>query len=208
MNSIAICIPTYNNLPSAFFIWFVEATEQWSKKYDIKVFTAAAQPVDFTRSKLINMVMNYKDKFDYIMFIDSDTYFKPNLLDKLIESNKDIVSGLYFSRVFPYNPMMYKEGKEQLEIIHDFKINDLIEVDSFGLGCCLIKTEVFKNLEIPYFKFEIEKGESLKYISEDHYFCKKLKAKGYKLYANTGVLCMHIGAEIGIEHYQHIGRLV
>ena len=214
---IALCIPTYNSIRSEWFIWFSEILFDWIKKYDLELFTISAQPVDYARNKLIRMVLDTEKKFDYILFIDSDTICPFNTIDILVSDNKEIVSGLYFSRVHPYNPMIFRDTKKVegeamplSEPIKDFKINELLEVDSIGLGCALIKFEVFKILSFPWFDyvqvFNKEKN-SVRYISEDHYFCDRLKEKGIKIYADTRILCRHQGSEVGIEHFQFLKDL-
>ena len=39
-----------------------------------------------------------KRDYDYIMWIDSDIFFKPTDFDRLLSHEKDIVSGLYFQQ--------------------------------------------------------------------------------------------------------------
>jgi hypothetical protein len=207
IKKIAVCIPTYNTISSVFFVWFSETLEIWRKKYYVKVFTISTQPVDYARNKLINLVLTNDEKFDFIFFIDSDNFFSPDYLDILIKHDLDIVSGLYFARVHPYNPVAFKSNGQDIDIIRDFKLGELMEVDSIGLGCCLIKPEVFTKLKFPYFKFEISNNEKgLKYMSEDRYFCKLAKEAGFSVFLDTKVLCRHYGADVGIEHNQFLAN--
>lgn len=215
MAKIAICIPTYNTIQSTWFCWFSEVLVNWIKKYDIELFIISAQPVDYARNKLVRMVLEYGVKFDYIFFLDSDVTCPTNTIDILISNNKDIVSGVYFSRVHPYVPMIFRdtkviegETKKYSEPIKNFKLNELIKVDSIGLGCCLIKTLVFEKIPFPWFKydqiFNTEKN-SVRYISEDHYLCDLAKVHNFEIFANTSVLCRH--NEVGIEHFQFLKDL-
>jgi len=212
---IAICIPTYNTIQSTWFCWFSGVLVNWIKNYDIELFTISAQPVDYARNKLIRIVLDSGVKFDYIFFLDSDVSCPINTLELLIERNKDIVSGVYFSRVHPYVPMMFRDTKkvegEEInysEPFKDFKLNELIKVDSIGLGCCLIKTSVFEKISFPWFSYKQiynKEKDTVRYISEDHYFCDLLKENNFEVFIDTRVLCRH--NEIGIEHFQFLKDL-
>jgi hypothetical protein len=67
----------------------------------------------------------------------------------------------------------------------------LMEVDATGTGCLLIRTEVFLNMDYPWFEFT--KTEAGKVVGEDVGFCKKAKKAGYKIYVDTSINCGHMG---------------
>ena len=78
----------------------------WCTTNDIKVIlsTAYSSNVFFVRSMCLkgNTLQGVdqkpfqgKLKYDYIMWIDSDQVFRPHDFVKLINWNKDIVSGMY-----------------------------------------------------------------------------------------------------------------
>jgi 2-polyprenyl-3-methyl-5-hydroxy-6-metoxy-1,4-benzoquinol methylase len=160
----------------------------------------ASTIIDKARNDLVKMAL--KDNCDYIFFIDSDTLIPEGALDRLLEMNVDIASGLYFSKGKPYLPVArVKEGDRHF-FLEDFEFNRIMEVQGVGMGCCLIKSDVFKNLEFPYFKLEWRKFEGQDYqIAEDLYFCDEAIKKGYKVYLNTGIICPHYGIEVGPENF-------
>ena len=63
------------------------------------------------------------------------------------------------------------------------------------MGCALIKTEVFKRMEIPWF------NHLPNVVSEDVYFYQKAKELGYQTYLDTQCLCDHFGGSIGVGTY-------
>ncbi len=60
----------------------------------------------------------------------------------------------------------------------------------------LIRTEVFRHLEKPYFKtveeyVEVDGNIGCQKMTDDIYFCQKVKQAGFKILAHGGVLCGH-----------------
>jgi hypothetical protein len=91
-------------------------------------------------------------------------------------------------------PVIYKENGKGAH--WNWKVGDVFNVESAGTGCMMIRTEVFKHLEKPYFKtveeyIEINDQIGCQKITDDIYFCKKVKAAGFNIIAHGGVLCGH-----------------
>lgn len=156
--------------------------------------------MDKARNELVELAL--KDNCDWILFIDSDILIPQGGIDKLINMNVDIASGLYFAKGKPYLPVARLREGDRHFFLEDFEFNNIIKVAGVGMGCCLIKTEVFKNLEFPYFKLEWRESEGKKYqIAEDLYFCENAIEKGYEINLNTGVICEHFGTEVNPSHF-------
>jgi hypothetical protein len=84
----------------------------------------------------------------------------------------------------------YFIDKEILAPDEEMFSGDLITVDNTGCGCILYKTEVFENIEPPWFEFtETEDGRPM---GEDITFCKKLKEAGYEIFVDTSIVIGHI----------------
>lgn len=128
----------------------------------------------------------------HILFLDDDMCFKSDLLIRLLSHNKDIVSGLYLMRNYPHLPVMfdvaYDDGKCRFSFLHS-KVNGLKEVVNCGLGACLIKMDVFKNMDKPWITLgEIEKD----HWCDDIAFFLRARKAGYKIYVDTNARCGHI----------------
>jgi GT2 family glycosyltransferase len=147
-----------------------------------------------------------KDVADYIMFLDDDVLPPMNTITKLLSHQKDVVSGLYFAKQEPYFPQIYlknKEVAERYDCVEGYQKDSLIEIDSCGGGCLLIKAEVFKKLKRPYFQY-VPKGENNPRKGEDFYFCEKAKEAGYKIFCDTSIICKHIGKKyVGPELWEY-----
>ncbi len=133
-----------------------------------------------------------KGNYTHIFFIDTDMCFAPEVLERLLSRNVDIIGANYHKR----NP-----NKETvIKFIEDGKLvgkqipEDLFECATIGTGCALIKTDVFKKIGFPYFDFkdDIIKEE----VGEDVFFCLKAIRNDYKIYCDPTMDIGHIGEYI------------
>ncbi len=66
-------------------------------------------------------------------------------------------------------------------------------IDGCGFGCVLIKTEVLRKVGYPQFTYHhaIRIEDT---VSEDVDFCRKARANGFSIWADTSVRCGHEGS--------------
>jgi len=138
-----------------------------------------------------NLIAHWAVNYDYLFSVDSDIVFKPDTLKKMLSYDKPMVSGLYIQRIPGQHILeLYSGGRN---ISYDtIRGKGLIEVDGCGFGCVLVKSEVIKKIGYPQFVYKsaIDHKNTL---SEDNYFCMKAKENGFKIFADTSILCEHIG---------------
>jgi len=190
---IAICLPHTGMLYSEFVqrTWLPLMTQQdWCIK---KVFMCKSYGLPLARNILVENAL--KSGADYILFVDSDmipeTPSDPNMaLRILYECNAPVVSALYrVKKKEGYTYAMWlKDPKGRGYVAVEKWTGNYIKVDAVGLGFCLIKTEVFEKMDKPYFHWELQDE-----ISEDFYFCEKVKKLGYTIRVMTDVRFSHIG---------------
>lgn len=139
--------------------------------------------------------------YDYIMWIDSDIVFTPKQFQKLVDHNKDIISGVYmmddgkhFATCKDWDEEYFKEhGQFKFLTLNDIEEKEvLLEVSYSGMGFMLIKKGIFESMEYPWFK-PIEKkiGNMVDFTMEDVAFCLKAKEKGFKIYIDSTVRVGH-----------------
>ena len=68
--------------------------------------------------------------------------------------------------------------------------DDLIKVEGVGMGCMLMKLDIFEKIQKPYFEFRY-KEDTQDYFGEDFILLGKLREQGYDVYIDT-VLSMDI----------------
>ena len=129
----------------------------------------------------------------HVFFIDDDICIPPDALMKLLSHDKDIVSGLYLMRNFPHAPIAFNvalnDGKCRFKFLNPEETG-LIEVVNFGLGCVLIKTDVFRKMQQPWIRI----GQlSVEDWNDDIDFFNRAREAGYKLYLDLDIRCGHMG---------------
>lgn len=134
---------------------------------------------------------------EYILFIDDDVILPTNCFNKLVywaKKGHDVVSGVYYSKQIPPQPLIFKgRGNGYLS---DWKVGDTIEdADGIGMGITLIKTDVFKRISKPWYKSVVNQkekgGKGLVSVDESLYFCDKLKLSGVKILVDTSIQGIH-----------------
>ena len=144
------------------------------------------------------------DGADYIFFIDYDVVPPPNALVRLRSLDVDIAAGVYHLKQIPSHPLIFVEGWPGA--FEDYDIGDLVKVDGVGMGCTLIKTDVFRKIEEPWFKTVAGHTDDMRDVlptmTEDIYFCRKAKDAGYEVIVDTGIQCAHVDSGGGfLFHY-------
>lgn len=141
--------------------------------------------------------------FTHIFMTESDMILPHDAITRLVALDKDIASGVYFLRANEQEasgqPCLYKrpwlteeEKQERLnaEFLHSpvriFPTNAPFQVDSSGLGCVLIRREVFSRVKEPWFDLKADGYGS------DFYFSKNCKDIGVEQWVDPEVLCEQI----------------
>lgn len=150
--------------------------------------------VDQVRNMIANAVV--ENDYDYLLSIDSDIILPSDTLVKMLSHKKDIISGMYRQRKHEVHIVeifkQYPDGGIMQIPYYDMPDQNVFEIDACGMGVCLIKGEIFKKMEYPWFLYQssLENGGTL---SEDVYFCMKAKEMGYTLWADKTIQVPHIG---------------
>jgi glycosyltransferase involved in cell wall biosynthesis len=142
-----------------------------------------------------NLIKKAKEvKSDYVLWLDSDMMFPPTTALRLLEHNKDIVACNYMRRSKPLKTVAYTNLNDwdswlPMEI-HD----ELIKVEGVGMGCMLMKLDMFDKLEKPYFEFRY-KEDTEDYFGEDFILLGKLRELGYDVFIDTylSMMVKHVG---------------
>jgi len=189
MKKILIAIPTDANVE----------TDTFKSIYDLIIPDGYETQLEFFYGyqvdQIRNLIADWGKGFDYVLHVDSDIVMPNDTLIKLLSYNKDIVSATYIQR------------NESVEIPELF-INDhlggqahahlpalphgLVNIAGCGFGCVLIKGAVYRTIEYPHFLYKpaLDHKDT---FSEDAYFCKKATEHGFEVWADTSLICDHIG---------------
>lgn len=199
---IGIGLPLGKEINSEFLRMILGRLEEWMHKYIVSILIDTHIPLDRSRNNIVEMAK--QQNCDYLFFIDSDVLIKKDHLERLLSYGKDAITGVYYQRISPYNPIMRKRVAENLyipvELNNNINNNDIIEVDGSGMGCFLIKTDIFDRIPYPWFEFKYHKVHGKwDQLAEDLYFCQKLQNIGIKIYCDPIVQCTHVGTSVHPE---------
>lgn len=144
--------------------------------------------------------------YDYVLWFDSDMVFETDTMERMfktLQDNKlDILTGLYFRRVPPYSPVLYRtldyhDSKAIWTEFDELPEKALVEVAGCGFGCVLMSTDVLMSVQGKYnTMFQPMQG-----MGEDLAFCWRARQCGYKIMCDTSLVVGHCGQAIVNDAY-------
>lgn len=117
---------------------------------------------------------------EWTLWLDSDMMFPPTALLRLLGHNQDIVGCNYIKRAYPFKSVAYTDTTDWESWIPITYSDELLTAEAVGMGCVLIKTELFKQLQKPYFQYTYQE-KTKDWGGEDFTLFKKFNKLGYKL---------------------------
>jgi radical SAM superfamily enzyme YgiQ (UPF0313 family) len=148
------------------------------------------------KNEIVNVAI--KGNFDYIFWIDSDLILYPKTLKVLLETNKDIISEIFWTK--------WEENRNPEPNAWDFDhygfiqgtMEKYMESGTYKCGgtgaCILVNTDVYKSganyTSIPNISFT---------MWEDRAFCVRAYCAGYEVYINSELPAFHIYRKKYIE---------
>ena len=186
---LAILVPTRDTVHSQFAYCLAQLIKTTSEAgIDTYLFFDSSTILLNQREKLIE---NAKDiKCDYVLWLDSDMMFPSTTALRLLAHNKDIVACNYMKRSKPLKTVAYTDLTNWDSWLPLEPKDDLIKVEGVGMGCMLMKTEIFNSLQKPYFEFTY-KGDTQDWYGEDFMLLTKLRLNEINVYIDT-ILSMDI----------------
>lgn len=176
-------------------------------KDDVDVKYLKASLVYDARNQLTKYVLD-KGGYDYVLWIDSDMTFEPDLLDRLMDDIEgketgeplQAVSGLCFGRRPPFKPCIYKhlditqtqtENGPMLlptsENYFDYPRDQIFEVEACGFACVLMRIEALEKMlvyGVPFFP--------IGGLGEDLTFCWRARKQGIRFWCDSRLKIGHI----------------
>lgn len=155
-------------------------------------------PVDQLRNWYVEQ--SIANNVKYLFFLDEDVTAPPHALRQLIfqmEHHPEAIAigGVVCHKSEPTAPMIFRGNGNGP--YWDWKLGEFFEVSGIGMGCTLLRIEAFLKLEKPWFK-TVDNMEAFwdgipkaEVWTEDLYFCDKAIKAGWKVYADTSILCEH-----------------
>lgn len=132
---------------------------------------------------------------EWILFIDDDQVFPSNLLLRLLSHEEMIVSALYLRRAGNHQPLAYSRRNE-MGLYDPIDLTELpgdglLPVYACGAGGLLIRSEVFAEIEEPWFEHGRVPNRDWN-AAEDIIFCEKANEAGFQIFLDLGMPIGHM----------------
>jgi hypothetical protein len=143
-----------------------------------------------------------KFTYDRVLWIDSDVTWEPDDVEKLFQTDLEIVSGVYLTSTdgtvaahFPdENGLPTKINRTEL-LLHDSPI----QVGGVGFGFVMMKQGVFESVQRPWFRIGTVQRPDADFrtmVSEDYSWCGAAQAAGFDIWLHPLVKVGHIKSTI------------
>lgn len=192
MKKILIAIPSGNTLD----VDFVKSLLALQPVGSVDIKIEEGSLVYVAREKLAMYAI--EEEFDYVLWLDSDMTFKPDLLKRLMMNDKPVCAGLYFTRRPPYQPAYWHkirmgtvEERETVRMV-DVPKDELVEIDACGFAAVLTKVDVLSDV---YNRYSTMFSPFVGY-GEDISFCIRAKNCGYSIWMDSKIPVGHKGMTI------------
>ena len=176
-----------------------------NRGYVVRTLRGCSQ-VDLARSSLASRAL--QDGFSETFWIDADTDFDPDDLERIRGHGRPFVAGLYVKKG---RPEFAAKFKADLKGVTFGVGGGLLEMEYVGFGFVYVRREVYEAVAqkwelpactggydpeqaiTPYFlPMVVPDGERWCYLSEDSSFCHRARAAGFPVWADTTVRLGHI----------------
>jgi hypothetical protein len=201
---IAIIIPTRGTIMTR--VITAVAREMASNLQQFVLLTTEDIPLPDSRNRLVEEALMI-EPVTHLLLIDDDVVISPQGLKKMLELDCDIAVIDYPMHTDPDN----KRIKDVGNICYNFWLKGQSTKDKpiywAGLGCVLVKREVFKKMGYPWFQMMhrnfqrnpktgeisfIGKFDTEEHGGEDCYFFMNANKLGFKIKQVEGMTCEHM----------------
>ena len=198
MSGVLIAVPTFETiLPDTFqSIWDLERPCECDFRF-VRGYDCAT-----ARNRIADMAI--EGGYSHVLMVDSDMTLPRDALARLMAHGVDVASGWYLRRsvdtmqtnayrlLDPNGRPYYGFPDKSAYSADEMRAMDgPVKVHGTGMGCCLIRTDVFKRLPYPWFDW-VNYADRHGMLSEDLYFCLSLAKAGIPLHVDPMVACGHM----------------
>ena len=207
MAKILVAVPTFETIyPDTYKgIYGLERGEHETLFEFVRGYDVAT-----ARNRIAQMALDLDT--DYTLMVDNDVVLPKDALTLLMEDAQDICLGYYAHRgednryhgstcickltdadgnAYYHYPLESEyTALEMKALCSEGKTK--IPVHGGGMGCALIKTDVFKRASYPWYDWVNYGDANRGMLSEDLYFCELCRIHGYQIHTDVRVACGHM----------------
>ena len=206
MARVLIAVPTFENITPDTFqsLWDMDKPDGTDFRF-VRGYDCAT-----ARNKIAQMFL--EGPWTHLLMVDNDVTPPRDALANLLSDNVDVVSGYYAHRGadnlytgrtcvcklkggdgFPFvdYPLESEYTADDMRALRESG-DYLQEIHGGGMGCILIRAEVFMRIEYPFFDWVNYRDAKRNMLSEDLFFCERIHGEGIPMYVDARVPCGHL----------------
>ena len=204
---ILIAVPTFETIyPDTYkSIWDLDKCG-----HEVLFDSVRGYDVATARNRIARKAMDLDA--DYVLMVDNDVTLPKFALQFLLEDAREVNLGYYAHRgednlyhgrtclcklydedgkEYYHYPLESEYTAEEMRLMNDDGVSK-IEIHGGGMGCALIRTDVFRKLSYPWYDWVNYGDANRGMLSEDLYFCALCRTAGIKIYGDVRVGCGHL----------------
>jgi hypothetical protein len=151
-----------------------QCPDVWSRYLSLRVpekvvwFTSSGALTDKSRNEIAKWFLGCGS--EWLLFLDDDVAPEPDTLQRLMAHGKEFVTGVYYRRRPPCDPLMYVRTESGWYAPPlEWPEGALLKVDAVGLGCALINRSVFERILGSHVMYERTNGSlGLAHLGDVH----------------------------------------
>jgi len=173
-------------------------------KYDMGLSVAESAQIFLNRNIIVSHAVEHK--VDYLIFVDTDMMWIPAHIEKLIDSNKDVIGGLCTTRKPPFRNCVYES--DDGGGVRSIKETPMVPFRCFaiGSGFLLLRKSVITRIWDERYKHgypfdpivhntSYEKSNTLtSFFGEDISFSARLRKMNIDIWCHPDVRVGHMGS--------------
>lgn len=197
---VFIAVPSMDTLPAL----FCQSLAMLQRAGDTVVGFEMGSLVYNARNNLARQAI--KAEADWVLWLDSDMVFEPNLLQKMLsvctENNIDFLTALCFRRKPPYTPCLF-DRLDRVDNGASYTALMSVPDGRFQVGGCgfagvLLSTDVLMSVAA---KFNGRMFDPFEGFGEDVAFCWRARQCGYEIWCDSDIEMGHVGQCIVTRSY-------
>ena len=207
MAKILVAVPTFETIYADTYksIWDLD-----KGGHEVLFDSVRGYDVATARNRIAQKAIDLNT--DYVLSVDNDVVLQKDALMLLLENGEDVCLGYYAHRNNDnrYNgrtcicKLKDEHGNEYYHypLESEYTVTEMADmarsgmskiiVHGGGMGCSLIKTDVFRRLSYPWYDWVNYGDANRGMLSEDLYFCALCRNSGIQIHADVRVGCGHM----------------
>jgi hypothetical protein len=201
---IGVAITSFGSVDKDIYHNHVSVLLHWNKLFDLVVYHVG----DVQQFEALNMMtsMAIADGCTHVLYLEHDNLYPKDMLERLVADDKDVITGYYPFRNWPYLPIPMIKNEEngllyRLEfVMNDKNVPNVMEMTVGCFGCCLIKVDVLKALFAKGCKFRTEfDKKTASTLTTDVVLFRDLLDNGYKINVDGHVRVGHLTGRMVVD---------